>query len=76
MTSTVRPDRPFSARRTVLRRPTCRCGEIDLGALDFWAWDDDRRDGAFATLRRESPITFFEARGVRRLSPEAPGTGR
>lgn len=34
--------------------------EIDLGTLDFWEWDDDRRDGAFATLRREAPITFFE----------------
>ena len=29
-------------------------------SLEFWEWDDDRRDGAFATLRRESPITFFE----------------
>jgi cytochrome P450 len=34
--------------------------DIDLGTLEFWEWDDDRRDGAFATLRRESPITFFE----------------
>ncbi len=34
-------------------------GDIDLGSLEFWEWDDDLRDGAFATLRRESPITFF-----------------
>jgi cytochrome P450 len=34
--------------------------DIDLGSLEFWERDDDLRDGAFATLRRESPITFFE----------------
>ncbi len=34
--------------------------DIDLASLPFWALDDDIRDGAFATLRRESPITFFE----------------
>ena len=34
--------------------------DIDLGVLEFWELDDDQRDGAFATLRRESPITFFE----------------
>ena len=32
---------------------------IDLGTWQFWAEDDDFRDGAFATLRRESPIAFF-----------------
>jgi methyl-branched lipid omega-hydroxylase len=35
--------------------------DIDLGSLEFWGWDDDLRDGAFATLRREAPISFFEA---------------
>jgi cytochrome P450 len=40
--------------------PDVPLGEIDLGAIEFWEWDDDHRDGAFATLRRESPITFFE----------------
>ncbi|GJF09398.1 linalool 8-monooxygenase [Mycolicibacterium cyprinidarum] len=34
---------------------------IDLGAWDFWGLDDDVRDGAFATLRREAPIMFHEA---------------
>jgi hypothetical protein len=34
--------------------------DIDLGTIEFWEWDDDRRDGAFATLRREAPVTFFE----------------
>ncbi|MDF2824031.1 MAG: cytochrome [Mycobacterium sp.] len=32
---------------------------IDLGDWEFWAQDDDFRDGAFATLRREDPIAFF-----------------
>ena len=34
--------------------------EIDLGIWDFWGQDDDFRDGAFATLRREKPISFWE----------------
>ena len=33
--------------------------DINLGTLEFWEQDDSIRDGAFATLRRESPITFF-----------------
>ncbi|HUO36980.1 MAG TPA: cytochrome P450 [Mycobacterium sp.] len=33
--------------------------EIDLSSWDFWAQDDDFRDGAFATLRREAPISFW-----------------
>ena len=41
--------------------PEVPLSDIDLGSLEFWSWDDDRRDGAFATLRREAPIAFFEA---------------
>ena len=33
--------------------------DINLGTLEFWEQDDSIRDGAFATLRRESPVTFF-----------------
>jgi methyl-branched lipid omega-hydroxylase len=33
--------------------------DVDLGSLDFWALDDDLRDGTFATLRREAPISFW-----------------
>ncbi|MCV7068501.1 cytochrome P450 [Mycolicibacterium farcinogenes] len=39
--------------------PPVPLAEIDLGSLDFWARDDDVRDGAFATLRRDAPISFF-----------------
>ncbi len=41
--------------------PEVPLSDVDLGSLEFWSWDDDRRDGAFVTLRRESPIAFFEA---------------
>jgi methyl-branched lipid omega-hydroxylase len=34
--------------------------EIGLASWDFWAQDDDFRDGAFATLRREAPIAFHQ----------------
>lgn len=33
--------------------------EINLGSWDFWALDDDMREGAFATLRREAPVAHF-----------------
>ena len=51
---------PIAPRRNGAPPPDVPFPEIDLGRLDFWQWDDDLRDGAFATLRRESPITFFE----------------
>jgi cytochrome P450 len=40
--------------------PDVALADIDMASLEFWERDDDLRDGAFATLRRESPITFFE----------------
>ena len=39
--------------------PPVPLADIDLGTIEFWARDDSWRDGAFATLRREAPITFF-----------------
>ena len=39
--------------------PHVPLSEIDLGTIGFWARDDDYRDGAFATLRQQSPVTFF-----------------
>jgi methyl-branched lipid omega-hydroxylase len=46
--------------------PQVPLGEIDLGSYEFWGMDDDIRDGAFATLRREAPISF-------QSEPELPG---
>ncbi len=46
--------------------------DINLGTFEFWMLDDAVRDGAFATLRRQAPITFFrevEYEGV----PAGPG---
>ncbi len=34
--------------------------DINLSAWEFWGLDDSLREGAFATLRREAPITFFD----------------
>jgi cytochrome P450 len=39
--------------------PDIALGDIDLGDWKFWELDDDQRDGAFATLRREAPISFW-----------------
>ncbi len=41
--------------------PVVALADIDLGSEDFWSLDDDIRDGAFATLRREAPISFHPA---------------
>jgi methyl-branched lipid omega-hydroxylase len=35
--------------------------DIHLDSLEFWGLDDDYREGAFATLRREAPISFWPA---------------
>jgi methyl-branched lipid omega-hydroxylase len=39
--------------------PEIPLADIHLESLDFWGPDDDIRDGAFATLRREAPISFW-----------------
>jgi cytochrome P450 len=41
--------------------PEIPLADIHLESLDFWALDDDIRDGTFATLRREAPISFWPA---------------
>jgi cytochrome P450 len=40
--------------------PDVPLSDIDLGTWEFWEQDDDFRDGAFATLRREKPVSFWE----------------
>jgi cytochrome P450 len=39
--------------------PDVPLADINLGTIEFWEQDETLRDGAFATLRRESPVTFF-----------------
>jgi cytochrome P450 len=46
--------------------------EIDLSSLEFWAGDSDRREAAFATLRREAPVRFFEEAEIPGF-PKGPG---
>ncbi len=40
--------------------PEVPLADVRLDTWKFFARNDDFRDGAFATLRRESPITFFD----------------
>ncbi len=49
-------------------------GDIDLSADAFWTADRAWREGAFATLRNESPLAFFAER-VLPDSPFPPGPG-
>jgi methyl-branched lipid omega-hydroxylase len=39
--------------------PETPLADIHLESMEFWGRDDDYRDGAFATLRREAPISFW-----------------
>jgi methyl-branched lipid omega-hydroxylase len=41
--------------------PEIPLADIHLESLEFWGLDDDYRDGSFATLRREAPISFWPA---------------
>jgi cytochrome P450 len=41
--------------------PEIPLADIHLESLEFWGLDDDYRDGTFATLRREAPISFWPA---------------
>ncbi|WP_123027830.1 cytochrome P450 [Mycolicibacterium stellerae] len=50
----------IARRENGVAPPDVPLEDIDLGSLEFWERDDDLRDGAFATLRRESPIAFFD----------------
>ena len=59
MTTTIGPG--IDRRENGTPPPEVPLADIDLGSLEFWSRDDDLRDGAFATLRREAPIKFFEA---------------
>ena len=51
--------------------PEVPLSEINLGRWRFWSRDDDYRDGAFATLRRDAPIRFFQALTVEGYEPIA-----
>ncbi|CAM4091388.1 Putative cytochrome P450 124 [Mycobacterium basiliense] len=41
--------------------PAVPLADIELGSFEFWGRDDEFRDGAFATLRREAPVAFWPA---------------
>jgi methyl-branched lipid omega-hydroxylase len=71
MSATVSPT-GIAQRKNGAPPPYVPLADIDLGTIEFWEWDDDLRDGAFATLRRESPITFFE---VPEFAGFPPGAG-
>ncbi|MBO0879786.1 MAG: cytochrome P450, partial [Mycobacterium sp.] len=52
--------------------PGVPLAEIDLSSWDFWALDDELRDAAFATLRREAPVSFW-AEPVQQGFDSGPG---
>src|SRR6185312_15132814 len=55
------PKKALAPRTNGTPPPDIPLADIHLDSLDFWELDDDLRDGAFATLRREAPISFWPA---------------
>ncbi|MGW0161016.1 cytochrome P450 [Mycobacterium sp. NPDC003323] len=49
---------PIATRINGTPPPPVDRADIDLGSWRFWRGDDEFRDGAFATLRREEPVSF------------------
>jgi methyl-branched lipid omega-hydroxylase len=48
----------ISTRANGAAPPDVPLSDIDLGSWEFWALDDDVRDGAFTTLRRAAPVSL------------------
>ena len=57
---------------TFVPRSGLSVDDIDLSDIEFWALPEEEREGAFATLRRERPISFHEERDFGVL-PQGPG---
>jgi cytochrome P450 len=55
------PQKGLATRQNGAPPPDIPLADIHFESLDFWSLDDDIRDGAFATLRREAPISFWPA---------------
>ena len=66
------PKKGLATRANGTPPPEVPLADIHLESLDFWGLDDDVRDGAFATLRREAPISFWSAI---QLEGFVPGNG-
>jgi methyl-branched lipid omega-hydroxylase len=58
--------------QTFVPRSALAVDEIDLSDPLFWARPEEEREGAFATLRAERPISFHEERDYG-LFPQGPG---
>jgi cytochrome P450 len=58
---TTGPQKGLATRQNGAPPPDIPLADIHFESLDFWSLDDDIRDGAFATLRREAPISFWPA---------------
>ena len=53
-------------------RTVLTADQIDLSDMDFWRRPLDEREGAFATLRAERPMPFFDEPAVEGSSIEFP----
>ena len=53
--------------------PVLALGDIDLGDLAFWTRPLDEREGAFATLRAERPVSFHREPEPPPGIPQGPG---
>ena len=55
------PKKGLATRANGAAPPEVPLSDIHLESFEFWGLDDEFRDGTFATLRREAPISFWPA---------------
>ena len=53
--------------------PVLAADDIDLSAPEFWMMPWEQREGAFQTLRRERPMSFYAEPDTQGLVPQGPG---
>ena len=57
-------------------KPVLSLDEIDLSDVEFWTRPWEEREGAFQTLRRERPMSFYEEMDIPEMAeiiPRGPG---
>src|SRR3712207_5668771 len=73
--ATVGPRRPTGADGSdnTGRMTTISADDIRLATPEFWAQPEEEREAAFATLRRDKPISFHEELAYTEGVPPGPG---
>jgi hypothetical protein len=64
---------PRAERRSLDEMTTLSADDIRLATPEFWAQPEEEREAAFATLRRDKPVSFHEELAYTEGVPPGPG---